>query len=374
MKKLILLIVLLVSFQVVYTQDNIFSVYLEGAGYDSLFLYNFRNESLPVVIPGIRKNQDCWKFTIPDSTYIYLEDFQLTPKLPSDREVNFIVFVIAGRNDTLTNNRVNFDRQYPEITARFIKSIKEVDADITPIHKGNIRSDYFELIADQHSDIHIRTKEPLYSTFLEFGDGGKTYGDFLDYYTGLAREYPDSRYLVTGLKKALSKYKTKKDVSNVFNEFSENNKNTVWGKEIQRYLYSKFPDNMLLSLATSKPEAIIANPERFNLIIFGASWCRPCIDEIPLLKELHETLKEKVDFTFVTIDEDATIQNWTELMKEHDIPWRSLVIEDEDIQHIRNTYFLSSIPKNILIDPDGSWEYIDVRNPDEVDYLMKSVF
>jgi thiol-disulfide isomerase/thioredoxin len=43
------------------------------------------------------------------------------------------------------------------------------------------------------------------------------------------------------------------------------------------------------------------------LINFWATWCPPCVAEIPELQELHDHYKDKVDFYFVTNDNPKKI-------------------------------------------------------------------
>lgn len=373
MKSKILLILFVSIFafiELIEAQNKEFKICLEGTHYDSLFLYNFRNKAHPVQVSGVEDGKSCWRFIITDSLYENLDDFQLTPKIPSNDELNFIMFYALVENDTITNNRLNFDEYYPTIHAKLFKRIKETDVELNPIQRGNIQTDYFELMADKVSDIYIRTREPFYSTFLDPLSRQTTYPEFLNNYIDIAKKYPDSRYLITSLKKTISSYKSKRDILSVFNQFSENNKSSVWGMEIQRYIYSKFSNDSLLSVSTSTLEPIIVDSTKFNLIVIGASWCKPCIEEIPILKELYSSINQQVDFTYITIDDADELTNWESLLIKYGIPWRSLATVNYT-DKFRTKYFISGIPKIIIVHPDANWEFVDIRNSDEIMYLKQ---
>ena len=63
---------------------------------------------------------------------------------------------------------------------------------------------------------------------------------------------------------------------------------------------------------------------------------------------------KEVEFTYITIDDVDEIQNWNYLMRRNEIQWRSLATES-NTNNIRSKYLVSSIPKNILVNPQGNW-------------------
>jgi len=182
----------------------------------------------------------------------------------------------------------------------------------------------------------------------------------LEYYSSLSLKNPNSRYLITNVSSGLNKFKTRADVMRVFNNFSESNKKSIWGQKIKKYLAITHFENILLPNGmTRKMEPIIQDSSKFNLIAFSASWCGPCHRQIPLLKEVYKDLKGKLDITYISLDEKETINNWKELMKKEQIPWRSLLAAN-DLKAITDRYFVKDIPHLTLVHPNGEMEVMDL--------------
>lgn len=85
-----------------------------------------------------------------------------------------------------------------------------------------------------------------------------------------------------------------------------------------------FPDFSVSDIRGNKVESSKLR-DKLVLIQFWASWCRPCLEELPVLKELNEEYKDQ-DFKLISfsIDEDSTAfqkaiekysMNWTQIFK-----------------------------------------------------------
>ncbi len=86
------------------------------------------------------------------------------------------------------------------------------------------------------------------------------------------------------------------------------------------------------------------------LLDFWATWCGPCVSEIPDLNELHNRYKEK-DFALLAIatqsGDAATIKKAAERLKTE---YRVLVGEDE----VARKYQVYAYPTDYLIDRNGN--------------------
>lgn len=85
------------------------------------------------------------------------------------------------------------------------------------------------------------------------------------------------------------------------------------------------------------------------LVDFWASWCGPCIQEIPTLKAIYKKYGDKVTILSVAVwdKRDATIK----AIEEHNTPWAQIV---DAGQIPTDIYGISGIPHIMLIGEDGT--------------------
>ena len=131
------------------------------------------------------------------------------------------------------------------------------------------------------------------------------------------------------------------------------------GKEAYRYLNE---DTAGLEKLAEKRKAYIFNLKdssgkeyslaqykaKYILIDFWASWCVPCLKELPLLKKIYSTIKAD-DVIFISISVDQNRDDWIKALSKYEIPWLSLLSDKETA----DKYRISSIPDKILIAPGG---------------------
>jgi peroxiredoxin len=107
-----------------------------------------------------------------------------------------------------------------------------------------------------------------------------------------------------------------------------------------------------LSTDQNKPLALTDYKGKYVLLDFWASWCVPCIQNLPEVKELYNKYhKENFDIVGVSLDDDKS--KWIEAIKKHNLPW----IQASDLKGWKNAvaalYDIRSIPQYILVGPDG---------------------
>ncbi len=104
------------------------------------------------------------------------------------------------------------------------------------------------------------------------------------------------------------------------------------------------------------------------LVDFWATWCGPCIGELPNVKKNYKKYHDK-GFDVVGISLDQTKEKLETFIEKEELPWAQLY--DEEIQKgkgwnhpVAQFYGISSIPSVILVDRDGTVVSMNARGPE----------
>lgn len=110
---------------------------------------------------------------------------------------------------------------------------------------------------------------------------------------------------------------------------------------------------------------------RFLFIDCWASWCSPCIADIPHLKEVYEKYKDK-GLEILGISFDRNKSAWKNAMKKHDMPWTNWCTTDQG-DEMRKSLQMQGIPFGILIDSKGKILELGIASM-QLEVIMKIIF
>jgi len=393
-KESFILFMLLNIFTVSSAQDYHLQLHIEGMQYDSLTLKGERigdNGDFTVFINGKTLDSTNWNFVIPDSIYHSVVCFLLGSK-PKNADINTnyeIYFNTIQNRDTLRGGGIYFSQEIKKIDMMYWKSetykdmlfrrpIAERTGSDEDVYTADLHIDYFLIPYFSDTDFSLQFTQSLFGVFYSVEgdsviDNKYTYDEYISQYLKIIEKYPNSRFLISQIANHLQPYyKTKEDLQKLYNAFSEANRQTGWGKVISNYInnFYTFSDTILPTWDTGTLESIIQDSTKINMVIFSASWCAPCREEIPLLKQIYNDLKEYVNITYISEDEQKSVDNWKKLMQQEDIPWRSLLAVN-DAANIKKKYYVEGmgVPCILLVYPNKRVEVIDVRVKEDKDKL-----
>lgn len=89
------------------------------------------------------------------------------------------------------------------------------------------------------------------------------------------------------------------------------------------------------------------------LIDFWATWCPPCVAELPNVKKQYEKYHDRgFDVVGISLDQDA--EGLETFIKERELPWVTLFDGEAGPEHpVAMRYGITAIPQVILVDREG---------------------
>lgn len=106
---------------------------------------------------------------------------------------------------------------------------------------------------------------------------------------------------------------------------------------------------------------------KYVFIDCWASWCSPCRAEIPHLKKLEEKFKER-NIVFVGISSDNNKGKWLEALASLDLHGIQL-LDNDTMLTFSNFFKVTSIPRFILLNPEGRIERCVMTRPSDPETL-----
>ena len=180
--------------------------------------------------------------------------------------------------------------------------------------------------------INSQQKPTLVSSLLYYGlgrafvKGNQMFTDL--YYKRLVNEFPDSWYATDAVKKYSPE-----------NKFSK-------GSPIPFFTIHALGNEMLTYTSENMKSKVY-------LMDFWATWCPPCIEELPGLHQTYHAFKEK-GFTILSISADEQHEKIDSFRKKRwEMPWMHSMLTNGLKDPFAVNFEVTDIPTQILVDEDG---------------------
>lgn len=129
----------------------------------------------------------------------------------------------------------------------------------------------------------------------------------------------------------------------------------------------KNTDYELLSFNNLQPVRYenLVKKNKYTYIDFWASWCAPCIAEMPSSKKLIARYSGKdIGFIYISIDGDK--DKWEKLVHKLDLgPQRNFLIADNKTSRLLDFFSIKQIPRYILVNYEGKIIHSDAARPSD---------
>ncbi|HLW31919.1 MAG TPA: TlpA disulfide reductase family protein, partial [Aequorivita sp.] len=105
---------------------------------------------------------------------------------------------------------------------------------------------------------------------------------------------------------------------------------------------------------------------KYVYIDVWATWCGPCLREIPSLKEVEKDFSGKnFQVVSISIDEPKDYDKWTGMVHEKSLGGIQLMADNNWNSKFVKDYAILGIPRFILLDPEGKIVAADAPRPSD---------
>lgn len=130
------------------------------------------------------------------------------------------------------------------------------------------------------------------------------------------------------------------------------------------------PIELTGNLSTNQPFDWEPYRGKVVLVEFWATWCQPCIQELPNLLKHYEQFQQS-GFDVVGVNMDQNPETAQQFIESNQIPWANIVSDEFGSNPNVTRYSVEAIPFAILVGRDGNIAVLHARGPNLGDQIEK---
>ncbi len=200
-------------------------------------------------------------------------------------------------------------------------------------------------------------------------------------YIARVKAAPDSISTLVDLRRVGGYDPVYPELQALYNNLSNNVKNSTEGKEFQDYLNTletvqigKIAPAFTQNDTSGNPVQLADFKGKYVLLDFWASWCAPCRRENPnLVKSYAKYQKDGFEILGVSMDKASDKAKWLKAIQDDGLTWKQV----GDLKGWDNEagvmYDVKAIPMNFLVDPNGKIIAKYLRG-EELDKKLAEIF
>lgn len=274
-----------------------------------------------------------------DSAYIENQKFTFkgVQDIPVLRVLEFDIYDVAPRRPVIGQNS-----PYNPV---FVLEKGNLFADLSemPTVTGTPENDAWTILQKEIKKFHSNEESEIeiVSKYIKSNPGKISAGKlFCDYLYSL-----DEPFAFNTIKKANETFKSAPGIEGAIAYLDKIEKVTI-GKHFTDFEMSDTTG------VTHKLSEYVGK-ENVILLDFWASWCGPCIEEMPNLQKTYDRFKDK-GFEIVGISFDSRNDDWKNAIEKYNLNWLHLSDLKKWDNLASKLYTINYIPFTILIDKEGT--------------------
>ena len=301
-----------------------------------------------------KKGVEDFKKGVEDYGKKYTDFLKNTKNLSSDfvkKEEKSINYELAHIKSIYEKAHLRYTQEEVKLPKEFADEIAKIDYDNKEDY--NTFRTYKELVATH-----------LFNMFE--GEGAETWAKTIDYVKGLKSDNIReglTRYFIT----AVSASNNAETNALLIDAIKAVVKDSMALKELDRRIAGLEKTKPGTEFSGFEGEDINGKPVNYNslkgklvYVDVWATWCDPCVEEIPAMKALQEEYKGK-DVVFVSLSVDRDKEEWKKMVAEKKMEGLQLHLNLVTQGEFVTNNDITSIPRFFLISKDG--KIIDIAAP-----------
>ena len=109
------------------------------------------------------------------------------------------------------------------------------------------------------------------------------------------------------------------------------------------------------------------------LVDFWATWCGPCVAELPHVKKAYARFSERADFVMIGISLDFDQPTLEKFIKKEKLPWHHVYGDNGGAQTVADAFAVSGIPAMFIINGEGKIVAADLRGEQIISEVEKAL-
>lgn len=175
----------------------------------------------------------------------------------------------------------------------------------------------------------------------------------------LVTNYPDSYAVALIIDKFVAKQQELSEVEKMYDGLSPRIKNAYLGQKLRTTI-----DNLKKTAVGSvAPDFTLQTPDgknvslsdyrgKYVLLDFWASWCGPCLREVPNVKKVYDRYHPE-GFEILSVSLDDKKENWVNAIDKHELNWGHVSSLKGWQCPVVKLYSISGVPAMFLLDREG---------------------